>query len=308
MAKVKQMTLAELDDKFSTDDACKGYLMSNRWPSGAHCPRCGNPEVKTHGTMEWHWVCYACPASESNSYRFSITVGTIFENTNMPLTTWFKIIYLMLQSKKGISALQIQRMFGIGSYRTALYMCNRVRVALGTVEFRKLTGFVEIDETYVGGKAKNMHMKGKYGGPRGKRGSEILRGPKGKAIVIGAVQRKGKVVARVIENTSLAIVERFVRHAVADDVSLISTDEHRSYGRLWIDYPHGVIPHSQHQYVHGAVHTNTIEGFWSMVKRGIIGTFHKVSKAHLPLYVNEFEFRYNNRENPDIFGAAIRAC
>jgi hypothetical protein len=126
--------------------------------------------------------------------------------------------------------------------------------------------------------------------------------------VVGAVQRKGNVIARVIENTSMDTLDSFVRETVSNKVSLISTDEHRSYGQLWKQYPHGVVHHTLNQYVAGAVHTNTIEGFWSMVKRGIVGTFHKVSKKYLPLYVNEFEFRYNNRENADIFGAAIRAC
>ena len=142
-------------------------------------------------------------------------------------------------------------------------------------------------------------------GGKGDRGG---RGGHGKAIVVGAVKRKGNVIARVIENVSQETLEAFVRMAVAHKVSLISTDEHAGYAGLHRSYPHDFVRHSLGEYVHGAVHTNTIEGFWSIVKRGIIGTFHKVSKKYLPLYVNEFAFRYNNRMNADIFGAAIRAC
>ena len=159
-----------------------------------------------------------------------------------------------------------------------------------------------MDETFIGGKAKNKHK-----GPGG-RGDFGGTGGTGKSIVAGAVQRKGNVIARVIENTSAAVLDAFVRETVSTKVSLISTDEWKAYRKLGLDFPHGVVRHSQDEYVHGAIHTNTIEGFWSMVKRGVMGTFHKVSKKYLPLYVSEFEFRYNNRQNADIFGAAIEAC
>jgi len=177
----------------------------------------------------------------------------------------------------------------------------------GNVEFKQLIGVVEVDETFVGGKAKNKHKdKRKYrngtgGGPRGGIGS-------GKAVVIGAVQRKGNVVARVVDGIDSQSLIGFIRESVSTRVSLLCTDAWRSYKPLNKEFPHGIVDHRKGEYVVGAIHTNTIEGFWSIVKRGIIGTFHKVSHKYLPLYVNEFEFRYNNRMNPDIFGAAIRAC
>jgi len=298
---IHQMTIGQFEKLFPDETACRTYLQVNRWPDGVRCPRCGNAEVASHGTMEHHWQCKACSPS-GTSYRFSVLVGTIFENTNKPLRQWFQVMHMMLASKKGISALQIYRVMGFGSYNTAWMMCSKIRAALGHAEFKQLIGYVEVDETFVGGKAKNKHK-----GPGG-RGGMGGTGGTGKAIVIGAVKRKGNVIARVIANTSRETLDAFIRYAVSDRVSLISTDEHYGYMHLRHNYPHGVVRHGHGQYVHGAIHTNTIEGFWSIVKRGIVGTFHKVSRKYLPLYVNEFEFRYNNRNNPDIFGAAIRAC
>lgn len=301
--RIHQMSVADFEKAFKTEDHCKAYLMNNRWPDEVvRCPRCGF-EATAHGTKDFHWQCYNC--APDTSYRFSVLVDTIFENTNKPLREWFRVMHLMLTSKKGISALQIMRYMGFGSYKTAWGMCHKIRVALGKTEFKQLVGYVEVDETYVGGKAKNRHRGPMDGGGGDGYGG---RGPAGKAIVVGAVQRKGNVVARVIENTSLVTIEQFVKETVSTNVSLISTDEHRSYGRLWLNYEHGIVNHGRKEYVHGAIHTNTIEGFWSMVKRGIMGSFHKVSKKYLPLYVNEFQFRYNNRENCNIFQTAIRAC
>src|SRR5262249_15540274 len=148
--KAKPMTMAEFNSKFPSEDACRSYLVARRWPQGVRCPRCDHDKVYEL-TKEYHWQCQNCT---EDGYRFSVLVGTVFENTNVPLTQWFKVIYLMLVSKKGISALQIQRMLGFGSYRTAWYMCHRIRAAMGKPEFHQLMGFVEVDETFVGGKAK----------------------------------------------------------------------------------------------------------------------------------------------------------
>jgi transposase-like protein len=302
ISKAKVMTLAELDAKFPTEDVCKSYLQASRWPQGVTCPRCKHEKVYEL-SREYHWQCENCAA---DGYRFSVLVGTIFENSPIPLQQWFKVIYLMLSSKKGISALQIYRMMGFGSYRTAWSMCHRIRVALGEEHFRKLIGFVEIDETFVGGKAKNRH-KDKRGGPGGT-GSAGGRGIRGKAIIAGAVQRKGKVVARVIQSIDGPTLARFVREVVSDKVSLLCADEFAGYNSIRNEYPFGMVDHARGEYVCGSVHTNTIEGFWSMIKRGIMGTFHKVSPKYLPLYVKEFQFRYNNRDNANIFNTAIKAC
>jgi hypothetical protein len=291
----RQITEAEFDALFPTDEACKTYLTRRRWPDGVvKCPRCGNDKVWTLRARPFHWQCNKCGPRE---YRFSVTVGTIFENSNVNLRQWFKVIYLMLVSKKGISALQVHRMMGFGSYETAHYMCMRIRAGLVDPKFRQLMGIVEVDETYIGGKSKNRHVSKRTG----------RRGTDGKEIVVGAVERQGSVVARVIRNTDGPTLQSFVCEAVSTKVDLLASDEHRSYWGL-TDYPHAFVRHGVHEYVVGAVHTCTIDGFWSLIKRGIMGTFHKVSAKYLPLYVAEFEWRYNNRKNPDIFGAAVARC
>lgn len=292
----RQMTAAEFDELFPDEDACRAYLMRRRWPEGARCPRCGNENVKSHGTRPFHWQCYKC-SPQSAGYRFSLLVGTIFENTNVPLRTWFRVIYLMLTSKKGISALQVHRMMGFGSYQTAHYMCHRIRVRFADPEFRKLMGIVEVDETFIGGKNCNRHRDKKQPGT----------GDTNKEIVVGAVKRKRSVVARVI-NTDAATLNAFVAEAVSEKVSLISTDENSSYRRLRKKFTHKVVRYAAGQSVDGVVHTQAIDGFWSLMKRGIVGTFHKVSRKYLPLYVAEFQFHYNHRNNPDIFSAAIARC
>jgi transposase-like protein len=295
---IHQLTAAQFERMFPDEEACCAYLVGKRWPEGVRCPRCGAEKVYSVSTKPWHWQCYACAPE---SYRFSHIAGTIFENTNKPLRDWFRVVHLMLTSKKGMSALQIYRFMGFGSYKTAWMMCHKIRTAL-MEDIDQLGGIVEVDETFVGGLAKNKHKdkRGKGGGTGGI-GS-------GKIPVVGAVKRKGNVIARVIENVQADTLCEFVREAVSHKVSLLCTDQWKGYRKLDKEYPHATIDHSKGQYVIGAVHTQTIEGFWSIFKRGIVGSFHKVSAKYMPLYVAEFQFRYNNRENPDIFGAAIRGA
>jgi hypothetical protein len=192
---IHQLTVAQFETMFPNEDACKAYLKARRWPEGVRCPRCANPAVYDLPSRAWHWQCTKCAPGGSTGYRFSVIAGTIFENTNKPLRDWFRVIHLMLTSKKGISARQIHHYMGFGSYSTAWYMAHRIRAALFADEpAAKLGGIVEVDETFVGGLAKNRHWdKRGGGGGTGGVGS-------GKIPVVGAVSRKGNAVCRVIEN------------------------------------------------------------------------------------------------------------
>jgi hypothetical protein len=297
------MTLNEVKRRFSTDDACKAYLVQKRWPHGVRCARCGSEKVKDLAPKRpWSWQCRQCA---KNGYRFSVLAGTIYENTNVPLPLWFQVINLMLTAKKGISAMQVRRLLDPvrgkeGSYRTAWYMCHRIRAAMKNETFRKLTGFVEMDETYIGGKLENMHP--------GKR-RRARRLPRfGKAAVIGAISRKGNVVCKVIERTDEATMGAFVDEMVSDKVSLIATDESKVYQHFLWPAPHETVTHHKGEYVRGAIHTQNLDSFWSLLKRGIVGTFHQVSKDYLPLYINEFAFRHNHRHDEDPFGQVVASC
>jgi transposase-like protein len=177
-----QMTVPQFEKLFPTDDSCKSYLGARRWPKGIRCPRCNNENVYPVANKPFHWQCSKCVAA--GGYRFSVLVGTIFENTNVGLRTWFRVIHMMLTSKKGVSALQVHRTMGFGSYSTAHYMCHRIRAGLADPNFRKLMGIVEVDETYIGGKNRTRHWDKRTDGTGGD----------GKETVVGAVERKGNIV------------------------------------------------------------------------------------------------------------------
>jgi transposase-like protein len=295
----------QFEKDFPTDDACKAYIVLRRWPNGVHCPRCQRKERVYALKTPYRWTCCNADCGGRKGYRFSVTTGTIFQDTKVSLRLWFKIGYLMLTAKKGISSLQVRRViFGENSgtaWRTAWYICHRWRAAMHGDMF-PLDGVVEVDEAYLGGKQKNRHAKvrAKYSGRGGAN--------TGKVTVIGAISRKGSVVAQVIENTSAETLSLFVEKTVSDKVSLIATDENVGYGDLKHSYPHQVVNHKAKEYVRGNVHTNNIESFWSLLKRGVVGTYHKVSKDYLPLYLNEFSYRHNNRDNPDAFANLIETC
>jgi hypothetical protein len=301
-------TLDAFDKQFPTDDACKAYLVQKRWPNGVRCPRCGASEkVYALKARPFHWVCKNTECGKRNGYRFSVLTATIFQDTKVGLKLWFKVGYLMLTAKKGISALQIHRViFGEDSgsdWRTSWYMCHRWRAAM-IGDAIKLAGIVEVDETFVGGDSKNKHrrkVRGRVVNPRGF---------PDKAPVVGAIARKGNVICKVIQRVSAKEVTDFVKQVVSPDVELVATDENAVYHRLATKdrIPHQSVNHSEGEYVRGVVHTANLDSFWSMLKRGIMGSFHHVSAAYLPLYLNEFSFRHNNRDNPDMFGDLVTTC
>ena len=221
----------------------------------------------------FHWVCKSgetttdpegkqVTCAKNGGYRFSVISHTIFQDTKIPLTRWFKVAYLILTAKEGMSALQVHRiMFGENTghdYRTSWYMVMRLRCAMKS-DVLPLEGEVEVDETFVGGKARNMHASD--------RKRAALTGTKGKVAVIGAISRKGMIVAKVIENTDTDTRSFCSRNRI-ENVKLIATDEHSGYRLLGCDMNHGVVRHSAGEYVVGTTHTNTIEGFWSLFKEG----------------------------------------
>ena len=299
-------TLDAFDREFPTDDDCKRYLAQKRWPDGVRCPRCGSRErIYELKARPFHWTCKNTDCGGRNGYRFSVLTRTIFQDTKVPLRLWFKVGYLMLTAKKGISALQIHRViFGEESgsdYRTSWYMCHRWRAAMRGDAF-PLDGIVEVDETYVGGKSRNRHLSKRKGAGRW--------GYPHKVTVVGAIARKGNVVAKAIQAATAAQLDAFIVQTVSENVSLIATDDAKPYERLTerTGLPHESVRHNEGEYVRGVVHTANLDAFWSLLKRGIVGTFHKVSAKYLPLYLNEFSFRHNQRKNPERFAALVTTC
>ncbi|HTX22756.1 MAG TPA: IS1595 family transposase [Candidatus Aquilonibacter sp.] len=286
----KDLTLIQIIDQFPTDETAREHLEGIRWKGGIVCPHCkcsdqskfstiaANPAKKVRAGLRW---CSSCEK------QFTVTVGTIFEDSHIPLRKWLIAWYLICSSKKGISSLQLQRNLELGSYRTALFMTHRIRFALKDPSFsEKLSGTIEVDETYIGGKQSGVG-----------RGSKQNKVP-----VVSLLQRGGKVRSQVMRH----VTGKNLKQVIKDNVTIcadVNTDDNFAYRGLEPKFNHYVVKHSAKEYVrrekNRLVTTNGVEGFFSLLKRGVVGTFHHISEQHLPLYLAEFDHRHNCREMTD---------
>lgn len=277
--KVKQdINLINLIEKYQNEDDSRAYLEGLRWPDGITCPHCGSKSISR--VQKYHALdCNSCRC------RFSVTAGTIFQDTHLPLWKWFTAMYLMMESKKGISANQMKRTLNV-SYKTAWYLCHRIRAAMMTDVGKRLNGIVEVDETWVGGKRKDVG--------HGYKGNKVL--------AVGAVERDGDIVLNTIEHADSETLQKFIQEHTSPDMEAIYTDELPAYKVLDKQgIKHETVNHSAEEWVRGDVHTNSVENIWSLLKRSIVGSYHQVSKKHLDSYLDELEWRFNNRENPYLF-------
>ena len=277
MTSTANIDLMTLMDRFHSEEKCRSYLEGLRWPKGVLCPQCEGKKIsRIHKRGQFD--CDSC------RYQFSVTAGTMFHDSHLPLPKWFAAIYLMCESRKGISANQLKRTLKV-AYKTAWYLCHRIRAAMKDADTEPLEGTVEVDETWVGGKAKGMG--------RGYTGN--------KTMVLGAIERDGNIRLTVGKRRDRKTLHGFIEEH-APDAKAIYTDDYEAYKGIEDEKTkHESVNHSADEWVRGDVHTNSIEGAFSLFKRSIVGAFHKISVKHLPAYLDEFEFRFDNRNNPYLF-------
>ena len=268
------ISLIEMFNRFPNQDAARSYMEAQRWPNGPACPHCAETE-RIHNRKGGYYRCNACRED------FTVRTGTVMERSHIPLQKWLYAMYMLVTSRKGVSSVELHTKLGI-TQKSAWFMLHRLREACRDKD-SPLSGIVEIDETYVGGKQRNKHDDKKVEG----------RGAKGKAPVLGMRQRDGKVIAMPIKMTDKGTIQDIIFKHVEED-STIYTDEHRSYDGLDLEgYEHDTVNHSEGEYVDGDVHTNSIEAVWAVFKRGLKGIYHHVSVKHLGRYVDEYAFRLN---------------
>lgn len=269
-----ETNLVKLIDDFHSEEKCRDYLEALRWPDGACCPRCKTTNV-SQVTERSKYDCNQC------RYQFSVTAGSVFHDTHLPLWKWFLAVYIMCESKKSMSANQLKRTLGI-SYKTAWYLCHRIRKAMQ--EDTELNGVIEVDEAYIGGK--------RHGKPG--------RGHVGKNPVAGMVERGGKVQLNAIAHADRETLTKFIESHLGKNVQLVITDAYRGYDKIKAIAPHKKVNKAKGEAT-SQDNTNAIENVWSLLKRSLIGSYHQVSKKHLPAYLSEIAFRFNNRANDNLF-------
>ena len=285
-------TLLQAVTFFSNYENCHNFMIEARWPDGVvKCPTCGSDHVKYMASQR-RWKCY----SKHPKPQFSLKVGTILEDSPIPLDKWMPTLWLIVNCKNGVTSYEVDRAIGV-TQKSAWFMLHRIRYALTMGSINKLSGEIEADETFIGGKARNMH--------RSKRDAKITgTGGKDKAAVMGILERGGKVRTKVVDNTKKKTLQKELReHVLAG--SAIFTDALKSYEGL-DEFQHEVVDHAV-KYVDGEVHTNGMENFWSLFKRSINGTYISVEAFHLFRYLDEQVFRYNERKTDDLsrFRAAL---
>ena len=273
-------TLLQAVKYFGNLDTALGCMIAIRWPDGITCPRCESVEhsfVKTRRI----WICKGCKK------HFSVKLGTIMEDSPIGLDKWLSAMWLIVNAKNGISSYEIHRSLGI-TQKSAWFLLHRIRKAMQAGTFKKLMGDVEVDETAIGGLARNMHERKR---------KHIGTGNVGKVAVMGLLERHGEVRARVVADRARETLQPQVRLHVEQGANLY-TDAHAGYTGLEAEYIHSVINHAE-AYVRGEIHTNGIENFWSLLKRSIKGTYVSVEPFHLFRYLDEQSFRFNNRKGND---------
>jgi len=288
-------TLQAAIKHFTTYENCKAFMVALRWPDGkVKCPQCGSDHV-TYLANARLWKCY----SKHERPKFSLKTGTIFEESPLGLDKWLPVMWMLVNCKNGISSWEIHRAMGV-TQKTAWFMLQRARLAMQGSLGGMLSGEIEVDETFIGGKARNMH--------KDKREEKITgRGPEGKAIVAAVLERHGEIRATVVESRKKKPLQTMVRENV-EAGSNVYSDALKSYEGLDGDFEHQVIDHAV-AYVDGQIHTNGCENFWSLLKRALKGTYVSVEPFHLFRYVDEQAFRYNNRQemnDADRFTAVMR--
>jgi transposase-like protein len=282
----KAIDLCELMERFGDEQACRNYLEHLRWPKGVRCPKCSGEKISSILKRNQ----YNCD-NESCRYHFSVTADTQFHDTHLPLVKWFLATFLICQSRKGMSANQLARMLRI-NYRTAWYLCHRIRNAMKAADRQPLGGIVEVDETFVGGRQRGHQHK--VGHPECK-----------KQVFIGIRQRGGELRFFHADDVKSGTLAKYIKENISTDVDVIMTDEFGGYpsaiAKAGVLAEHKTVKHKDGIYVDGDVYTNTVESAFSLLKRGITGTWHRISAKHLQAYLDEMCFRFDNRKNQFLF-------